>query len=398
MKSCPRPSPVEPRNAPSRRTCDALLCVALATISTPCFPLDPSQIFEKVAPAIVVVLAHSDHGAPMRFGSGVVIAPGQVVTNCHVIRGSQAIYLKRDRVKSAAKLKYADPDRDLCQLSATDPMEFSRAVTSISNLDNLRVGHKVYAIGAPEGLELTFSDGIVTSLRLDPIIGTMIQTNAAISKGSSGGGLFSADGQLIGITTSQFVAGQNLNFAVPASLLSELAARHKEREAQSAETREARERAIQEILVWARGVAAKDSHYELKQAKLIPRIPSMMKAHPPSQWLTAVQNAYDEIKVTTDDEKRQAIQKITAWARTMATEDPAYSAKQAKLLPEVSVIMKNHPPSRWLSAFQDAYYALDEEPSAKPPQSGDSYDSDVPVARPQAAAPQRFHAPPTGRR
>jgi serine protease Do len=79
----------------------------------------------------------------------------------------------------------------------------------------LAVGTKVYAIGAPQGLELSLSDGVVASLR--PLGGSsLIQTTAAISAGSSGGGLFDSLGRLVGITTFQSRTGQNLNFAVPA--------------------------------------------------------------------------------------------------------------------------------------------------------------------------------------
>ncbi len=79
----------------------------------------------------------------------------------------------------------------------------------------------MFAIGAPRGLELTMSDGIVSGLR--HIDGTLvIQTNAAISPGSSGGGLFNEDAQLIGITTWLIRESQNLNFALSADLIPEL--------------------------------------------------------------------------------------------------------------------------------------------------------------------------------
>jgi len=82
-------------------------------------------------------------------------------------------------------------------------------------LSSVAVGARVYAIGAPQGLDLTLSDGVVASLRSFEDT-KLIQTNAAISPGSSGGGLFDASGRLIGITTFQSRNGQNLNFAVPA--------------------------------------------------------------------------------------------------------------------------------------------------------------------------------------
>jgi S1-C subfamily serine protease len=76
------------------------------------------------------------------------------------------------------------------------------------------VGERVYAIGAPEGLELTISEGLVSGLREYENV-RVIQTSAAISHGSSGGGLFDVNGRLIGITTFSLKEGQNLNFALP---------------------------------------------------------------------------------------------------------------------------------------------------------------------------------------
>lgn len=78
-------------------------------------------------------------------------------------------------------------------------------------------------MGAPQGLELSISQGIVsqlrpTSLGKDP----MIQTTAAISQGSSGGGLFDSEGRLIGLTTLYYKEGQSLNFAVPLSFVATL--------------------------------------------------------------------------------------------------------------------------------------------------------------------------------
>jgi hypothetical protein len=78
----------------------------------------------------------------------------------------------------------------------------------------LATGEHVYAIGSPEGLELTFSEGVISALR-DTEGVRMIQTSAPISPGSSGGGLFDAQGNLIGITTFQLKEGQSLNFALP---------------------------------------------------------------------------------------------------------------------------------------------------------------------------------------
>lgn len=79
---------------------------------------------------------------------------------------------------------------------------------------DLATGERVYAVGAPEGLELTFSEGVISGLR-DTEGVHMIQTSAPISPGSSGGGLFDVAGNLVGVTSFQAKEGQNLNFALP---------------------------------------------------------------------------------------------------------------------------------------------------------------------------------------
>lgn len=91
----------------------------------------------------------------------------------------------------------------------------------IGSSRTLKVGETVFAIGAPQGLELSLSEGIVSSIREEEDR-RYIQTTAAISPGSSGGGLFNADGKLVGITAFTFKHGQTLNFALPIEWLNEM--------------------------------------------------------------------------------------------------------------------------------------------------------------------------------
>lgn len=91
----------------------------------------------------------------------------------------------------------------------------------MNHCTKLKVGEPVYTVGAPQGLELSLSEGIVSQLRGGPP--PIIQTTAAVSPGSSGGGLFNAEGELVGITTLQVEGGQNLNFAVPVEWIGQVA-------------------------------------------------------------------------------------------------------------------------------------------------------------------------------
>jgi S1-C subfamily serine protease len=79
--------------------------------------------------------------------------------------------------------------------------------------DDIKVGERAITIGTPQGLELTIAEGIVSSKRTHEGA-RLVQTTAAISQGSSGGGLFDGQGHLLGITTFYLMGGQNLNFAV----------------------------------------------------------------------------------------------------------------------------------------------------------------------------------------
>ena len=179
----------------------------------------PQQIFAQDSPSIVVVVAYDASGNPAELGSGVVIAQGQVVTNCHVVKKGVTLRVKQNGSQYPATVRYADADRDLCQLSV--PRLTAPSIV-MGDANTLQPGADVVAIGAPEGLELTISSGLVSSLR-DLGDGTkIIQTTAAISPGSSGGGLFDDQGRLVGITAAQSEEGQNLNFALPANWIAKL--------------------------------------------------------------------------------------------------------------------------------------------------------------------------------
>ena len=182
----------------------------------------PEEIFVQVSPSVVVVDILNEQGESIGLGSGAVIGAGQVVTNCHVTREAKKLQVRQSGKTFKATLQYADPERDLCQLSAPG-LQAPPVILGTSK--KLRVGQRVYAIGAPKGLELTMSEGLISSLR-DYEGSQYIQTSAAISPGSSGGGLFDDQGQLVGITSFQFIEGQNLNFALPAEWIKQLPQRH----------------------------------------------------------------------------------------------------------------------------------------------------------------------------
>jgi predicted TPR repeat methyltransferase len=181
-------------------------------------PPSPQELFKKLAPSVFVVEALDAQGRVMALGSAVVLDRDFVVTSKHVVDGALSFRVRQGKKSWPAAVTHASSEHDLARLS----VEGLKAQSiRIRNSSMLEVGERVYAIGAPQGLELTFSEGIISSLR-DFEGGRVIQTTAAMSSGSSGGGLFDARGWLVGITTAVLVEGQNLNFAVPGEWVAEL--------------------------------------------------------------------------------------------------------------------------------------------------------------------------------
>lgn len=182
--------------------------------------LSPEELFAKVSASVVRVNVSDAAGNDLKLGSGVVIDRGTVITNCHVVKGGAKVKVKYLNDQLDASVALADEQHDLCKLSV---FGLSAPSIKVGKVANVHVGQKVYAIGSPQGLDLTISDGMVSSLR-ESQEGTFIQTTAPISPGSSGGGLFTETGVLVGIVTFQMRSGQNLNFAIPADWIATMSA------------------------------------------------------------------------------------------------------------------------------------------------------------------------------
>lgn len=183
-------------------------------------PIPPHQLFERLAPSVWTVETLDARNQPLSLGSAVVIGPGSLVTNCHVLAKASRVVVSRDNVSYGATLEHPDPERDLCILKVRN---FTAPAVAIGSVEGLRVGSRVYAIGSPRGLEQTISDGLLSGVRRTSSGDfTALQVTVPISRGSSGGGLFDAHGRLIGITTFQLRDGQNLNFALPANWIAQV--------------------------------------------------------------------------------------------------------------------------------------------------------------------------------
>ena len=194
-------------------------CNVLAQNATP----SPEQLFERLSPSIWVIKTFDDTGRQIASGSAVVIGVGTLITNCHVLAKARKVSVTRDNVAYGATLEHADTARDLCQIKVAN---FNAPKAIIAPAETPKIGSRIYAIGNPRGLEMTISDGLLSGIRRtanDEFVA--LQVTVPISPGSSGGGLFDAQGRLIGITTFGLRDSQNLNFALPVAWIAEVPAR-----------------------------------------------------------------------------------------------------------------------------------------------------------------------------
>jgi Trypsin-like peptidase domain len=172
--------------------------------------LSSQEIYRAESPGMILIETYDDEGRKRGSGSGFVVATdGTAITNYHVIRGASRATVKfgDGTVGSVEGVESYDQGRDLSVILVTPA---PTTVLEIGDSDKMQVGDRVVAVGSPLGLQNTMSEGIVSGLR-----NGVLQISAPISPGSSGGAVFDERGKVIGVSASQMVTGQNLNFAIP---------------------------------------------------------------------------------------------------------------------------------------------------------------------------------------
>jgi S1-C subfamily serine protease len=181
-----------------------------------------ASLVERVGPSVLHVRAIRGERARLSGGSGVVVAAdGYALTNSHVVAGTAGIEVElADGRTLLADLVGHDPATDLAVLKVDGNVQHA----PLRDSNALRVGDFALAVGSPFGLARTVTMGIVSALgRTLPsqangrMIEGVIQTDAPLNPGNSGGPLLDVDGHVIGINTAILLGGQGLAFAVPSN-------------------------------------------------------------------------------------------------------------------------------------------------------------------------------------
>lgn len=184
--------------------------------------VDPGALYRASAPSVVAIAAGD------RTGSGFVVdAHGHVVTNAHVVGGDERVEVTIGGRTMGARVRGVEPSVDVAVLSL-DGGPVDAPPLAFGDAPSLRVGDPVVAIGSPFGLQGSLSTGVVSGLRrqIDSpngfAITGVIQTDAALNPGNSGGPLLDPSGRVVGVATQIATEGgrnEGIGFAVPADVV-----------------------------------------------------------------------------------------------------------------------------------------------------------------------------------
>ncbi len=229
----PRLDPSNPRVTPVvlayRAARPAVVNISTQRVVTTRWGLGGADPFEEIFPSPL-----RRRRTVQSLGSGVIIHPdGYVVTNAHVVRRASRITVRLDAADGGeaaalpAKVISADPAHDLAVVKVDPPEGEPLPHLPLGRSDDLMIGEPVIAIGNPMGYASSLSTGVISQVNRtlefgrDVVYEGLIQTNAPLNPGNSGGPLLNIKGDLIGINTAIRADAQNIGFAIPVDALGE---------------------------------------------------------------------------------------------------------------------------------------------------------------------------------
>ncbi len=223
---------IEPSNIPAAPTAQGISLELESSAGKSEMSLQ--ELYDECLPSIVGVMAYTDGSMGYGWGTGVIMnADGYIITNAHVISGADSCSVVLFNGKECSALLVGEDTQSDIAVLKIEAKGLKAA--SFGNSDELDVGDRVVAIGNPLGDQFsgTMTDGIISAIdRSMDYAGTkmtLLQTNAALNEGNSGGPLINMYGQVIGITNMKMSASysevsiEGIGFAIPTVTVKEIA-------------------------------------------------------------------------------------------------------------------------------------------------------------------------------
>jgi len=199
------------------RVKNILIVIILFIFTSSIYAQNISSIYNNSKDSIVLIVTYDSNKLPIGMGTGFYFRQNLIATNFHVVDGAASFLIKNigsGQKFTASKVKSYSEKLDIAIIEV---QKLSKPL-SIGKNEKNSIGDKIIAIGNPRGLEGSVSTGIISGLR--PVGDYIVyQITAPISPGSSGGPVFNSNGEVLGIATFTIQKSQNLNFAMPANLL-----------------------------------------------------------------------------------------------------------------------------------------------------------------------------------
>jgi TolA-binding protein len=199
------------------------LVLAIATSTGTMAADDLTELVKSIQPAVATVVAYDVNNNVANIGTGFFVNKyGHLITNHHVLVGKFGAEIRTadGSTYRVRKVVAESQETDLIKVSVDIPPEKVHWLYVSDEVPP--VAQQVVVVGSPMGLEQSVSNGIISSVREIPGLGTFFQMSAPISPGSSGSPVVNLRGRVVGVASFQFLRGQNLNFAVAGKSIRDL--------------------------------------------------------------------------------------------------------------------------------------------------------------------------------